>query len=98
MRNVVGLEPTEIGVVHPAIDGIDHDPGTIRDLVDHADTDDLADQGHLARAALEQGHGGGPAVDAELLQDLLHVLNLSARSPSRRSLLSSSPSSAVAPG
>ena len=66
------LDPAEVGVVHAAVDGIDHHPGAVGDLVDHADADDLADQRHLARAALEQGHGGGTAVDAELLEHLLH--------------------------
>ena len=58
--------------MHAAVDGIDHHPGAVGDLVDHADADDLADQRHLARAAFEQRHGGSTSVDAELLEHLLH--------------------------
>src|SRR5688572_1531363 len=64
--HLTSLQPPELGVVHPPVDGIDHNPGAVGDLVDQPDADDLADQWRLARAALEQRHAGGSALDAGL--------------------------------
>jgi DDE superfamily endonuclease len=55
-----------------AVNRIDHHPSAVGDLVDHAHADHLADQGRLARATLEQRHGGGGAVDAQLPEHPLH--------------------------
>ena len=70
------LQPAEFGVVHATVDGVDHHPGAVGDLVDQSDADHLADQRCLARPALEQRHGRCAAVDAGLLQSPLHHFEL----------------------
>ena len=74
--HLAGLRAAKLGVVHAPVDAIDHHPGPIGDLVDHANADDLADQRCLARAALEQRHAGGSTLDADFLERALHHLEL----------------------
>jgi hypothetical protein len=74
--DLAGLEPAKLGIVYAPVGGIDHDPGSVGDLVDQPDADHLADQRCLARAALEQCHACGGTLDAGLPQGALHHLEL----------------------
>ena len=66
----------KLGIVYAPVGGIDHNPGSVGDLVDQLDADYLADQRCLARAALEQRHAGRSTLDAGFPEGALHHLEL----------------------
>src|SRR5690606_24436408 len=65
---------SELGVMGAVIDGIDHHPTAIGDLVDHADADDFTNERCFACAALENGKVSDATFDARLSQCALHHL------------------------
>ena len=67
-----GAKTAEFCVVGTTIQGINHHPAAIGDLVDHTDAGDLANERRLACTTLENGKVGGATLGACLPQGALH--------------------------